>query len=176
MTTPTAEMLEREEVLVEEARELRERLAAHEELDALEDERVEALSDIKALELAIRRCVEEMTRMREASAADHAAMILLYRRADEERKRADEAHERFLERLSAVRAIDGEIREATGEIRGLRRSLREAERQAAGERERMREERRRELTAEARRKLEAGERLTLDELKLLYGEEEDREP
>jgi len=173
MTTPTAEMMEREEALVEKAGELRRSLDAHKELDGREDERLRVLADIKATELAIRGCRDEITRLHEASEANHEEMILLYGKVDEERGRADDAHARFLERLSAVRAVDDELREVVGEARRLRGRLRESERLEAAERDRETERRKEELLTEARRKLDAGERLSLDELRLLYGEEED---
>ena len=175
MTTPTAEMLDREGALVEEARELRRTLAAHDELDARGDERLLMLADIKAKELAISGCRDEMTRLHEESEANHEKMILLHRRADEERGRADDAHAKFLEHLSAVRAADEELKGVMDEVRRLRGRLRESKLRAAAERERETEKRRKELLMEARRKLDAGERVSLDELKLLYGEEEDDE-
>ncbi|KON30879.1 hypothetical protein AC482_02755 [miscellaneous Crenarchaeota group-15 archaeon DG-45] len=175
MTTPTSEMIEREGALAEEARALRRSLDAHVELDALEDERLRALADIKAAELALRGGRDEIAKLHEASEADHGEMIRLFARADEERGRADEAHARFLEHLSGVRAVDDELREVMAEARRLRGRLGERERRAAAEREREAEKRRAELMTEARRKLDAGERLSLEELRLLYGEGEDEE-
>jgi len=171
MTTPTADMMDREKALAEEGRRLRDALAAHEALDAREDERLKMLADIKAVELEIRGCRDEVSRLHETSEENHEKMILLYRRADEEQGRADDAHAKFLENISAVRAVEGELREVRGEIRRLQKGLREADRQVSAEKERRIEVRKRELRMEVKRKLEAGAKLSLDELRLLYGEE-----
>lgn len=171
-TTPTSEMLDREDAFLEEARELRSALAAHEELDAKADERLTLLADIKATELEIRGCRDDISRLHEASEESHGKMLLLHRKADEERGRADEAHAKFLEYLSEIRRVNDEFRTVLGEIRGIRERLRALEQQEAASKKRMIDARKRELIREARRKLEAGEKLSLDELKLFYGEEE----
>ena len=175
MTTPTADILDREEELLAEAKGLRRTLAAHEELEAQEDEKLRVLADIKATELEIRGCWDEMKRLHEKSSTDHEKMILLHRRAEEERGRADDAHFKFLEHLSAIRGVDTELDKVMGEARIIRKRLRELEQRSAAEREQKIEARRRELVMEAKRKLEAGEKLSLDEIKLLYGEEEEPE-
>ncbi len=175
MTTPTADILDREEALIEEARRLKKTLAAHDELDAREDERLSVLADIKATELGIRGCRDEIARLHENSEANHEKMILLHRGADEERSRADEAHAKFLEHLSAIREVDAELDKVLVEARGMRKRLRELKQRSAAERERKVEAMKRKLMMEAKRKLEAGKRLSLDELKLLYGEEEEPE-
>lgn len=175
MTTPTADILDREAALVEEVRGLRRALAAHEELEAREDERLVMLAEFKAAELEIYNCRDEMSRLNETSEANHEKMILLYRKTDEERRRGDEAHSKFIEQLSEVKAVEAELSEVMGEVRRLRERLRESERRVAAERERELEVRKMELLTEVKRKLEAGERLSLDELKLLYGEEKDED-
>jgi len=172
MTTPTTDILEREEALIGEARGLREALAAHSELEAREDERLVMLAEVKATELEIRNCRDELSSLHETSEVNHEKMILLYTRADEEQRHGDKAHSKFMEYLSEVRAVDEELSDVIGEARRLRESLRESERRVADEREREIEARKRELLLEVKRKLEAGERLSLDELKLLYEEEE----
>lgn len=172
MTTPTTDMKDRERVLVEDAQRLRRMFAAHDELDTYAEERMRILADIKAKELEIRGQRGETSRLNEMSKANHEKMIMLHSKADEERSRADDAHAKFLEYLSAIRRIDGELNKTIQKVIGIRERLRESERKEAAERKRMVEARRMELMKEARKKLEAGERLNLDEMKLLYGEEE----
>lgn len=173
MTTPTTEILEREEALIEEAKRLKKELGAQEKLDAREDERLVIQAEIKATELEIRNCRDEMSRLHEISKTNHEKMILLYSRVDEERRRGDEAHGKFVEYLTEVRAVDAELRGIVEEARGLRERLKESEMAVADEKERKLEAKKIELLGEVKRKLKAGERLSLDELKLLYSEEED---
>ena len=131
------------------------------------------LAEVKAKELEIRNCRDELSRLHETSEVNHEKMILLYTKVDEERRRGDEAHSKFIEYLSEVRAVDEELTDVMADAGRMRESLRESERRAADERERKLEARKSELLGEVKRKLEAGERLSLDELKLLYEEEED---
>jgi len=173
MTTPTIDILEREKVLVEEAEALKNELAAHEELEAREDEGLVLQAEIKAAELEMRNQRDEVSRLQEVSKANHERMILLHRKADEERARGDEAHGKFLECLSEVKSIDTDLKVVIEEVTGLRERLREAERVSASEKERELEARKKELLGELRRKLDSGEKLSLDEMKLLYSDEED---
>jgi uncharacterized coiled-coil DUF342 family protein len=170
-TTPTLEMRDREEEMIARAGDLRRTLEEHERLDSQNNERVNQLVEVKAVEMEIRAGRGEMRELHDESQKHHELMLNLHRKADEEKERADEAHERFRETLSAIKEIDAELDLVMSEVRGLRRKLREEDRTAASRRERAVEDRREELAAEARRKMESGEKLTLDELKLIYGEE-----
>jgi len=171
-TTPTADMIDREGALLEEARGLRSTLDAHARLRSSEEERLKTVAELKAIELRIRESREELSRLREEGDEHHERMILLLEKADEERGRADEAHTRFLERLSALKEVDEEIKGLAEEAGRVQEGLRRVERQKTEEKEKKVEVRRRELIAEARRKLDTGERLSLDEMKLLYSKEE----
>jgi len=173
MTTPTIDILEREKGLMEEAKTLKEELALHEELEDREDEMLVLQAEIKAAELEMRDLRDDISRMRETSKLNHERMILLHRKADEERARGDEAHSKFLDSLSEVRSVDEELGATVEEARGLRERLREVERALADEKERELEMRKKVLLGELKRKLDAGEKLSLDELKLLYSDDED---
>lgn len=170
-TTPTLEVRERESELVERAGRLRRELEEHDRLDARDDAYLISLADSKAVEMEIRDIRSQMRELHEESQKHHERMLGLYRKADEERKRADEAHERFLGVLASIREVNVELDEVMGELGEHRKIQREAERRHALLRERSLEEKKKELVAEARRKLEAGEKLTLEEMKLIYGEE-----
>ncbi len=171
-TTPTLELREREDGLIERARDLKKGLEEHDLLDAGEDRRLETLAELKAVELEIRAKRDEMQSLRDASQEHHEAMLRLHREADEEAERSDEAHAAFLEGVSAIKEVDARLDVVMGEIRELRGRLREASRLEASRRDETIDELRRELLVEARRKMEAGEKLSIEELKLVYGEEE----
>jgi len=172
-TTPTLEIREREAQLVERGREIERALGKHDRLDAKDDLRLMSAADSKAIELEIRRSRDEMKKLRDESQIHHEKMLQLFAKADEERKKADESHASFLESVSTVREVDTELDRVMGEARELRLRLREEERLESLKRERSIEEMRRELVAEARRKLETGEKLSLEELKLIYEEEKE---
>lgn len=175
-TTPTLEMQERETHLIDKARELRKALEEHKKLDAQEDKRLVSLADSKAIEIEVRRSRDEMNKLHEASQGHHEKMIQLYRKADEERKKADEAHNNYIDIALAIKDVNAELDKIMGEVREQSRRLREADRLVAMKRERTIEKRRRELADEAKRRLEAGEKLSLEELRFIYLEEEGETP
>jgi len=169
-TTPTLEIKDREEELTERARELRLELEEHTKLDAKDDRYLHSLADFKAVEVWIREGLDEMRALHEVSQEHHERMLTLYRKADEERKRSDEAHKRFVECLNEIKEVNGELDTVMAELRKQRKELKDTDRRMAMRRSTYLQEKRKELAAEARRKLEAGEKLTLEEMKLVYGE------
>ena len=170
-TTPTLEIRDKEAVLVERAKEIRLELDEHSKLDAQDDRYLHSLADSKAIEVEIRRGRDEMQELHEVSQEHHERMLALYRKADEDRKQSDEAHKRFVEFLNGIKNVNGELDKVMAELRGRRKELKELDRRVAMRRSRSLGEKRKELAEEAKRKLEAGEKLTLEEMKLIYGEE-----
>ena len=175
MTTPTLQMIDREKDLMDEAKGLEEGLTAHHILDQREDEEMDTYADIKALEVELRSLRNEIDRQWGLGNDSHEKMILLREKADEEKKRADEAHTRFKEQLEAKKIALTELNEVKKQASELRLKLGEIDRSKASERGKTLEERRRELQAEAKSKLEAGKKLSLEELKLIYEDKEDEE-
>jgi uncharacterized coiled-coil DUF342 family protein len=170
-TTPTLEIRDREAGLVERAKEIRLELDEHSKLDAQDDRYLHSLADSKAKEVEIRRRRDEMQELHEVSQGHHERMLALYRKADEERNQSDEAHKRFVECLNGIKDVNGELDKVLAELRGRRKELKDLDRRVAMRRSRSLEEKRKELAEEARRKLEDGEKLTMEEMKLIYGEE-----
>ena len=169
-TTPTLEIKDREEELTERARELRLELEEHTKLDAKDDRYLHSLADSKAVEVGIREGLDEMRALHDVSQEHHERMLTFYRKADEERKRSDEVHKRFVECLNEIKEVNGELDTVMAELRKQRKELKDTDRRMAMRRSTYLQEKRKELAAEARRKLEAGEKLTLEEMKLVYGE------
>jgi uncharacterized coiled-coil DUF342 family protein len=176
MTTPTLEMKGRESSLIDEADRLRKALAEHRKLEALFDRRLDSMADSKAVELGLRERREEIRRLHEMSQEHHEAMIQLFRKVDEERKLADEAHGNFIEKISELRAVDKELGKLNAEIRGIDLGQRERNGALRAKRRRELNAKKQELQEAAKIKLEKGQKLSFEELKLLYeGEEEDEE-
>ena len=170
-TTPTLEIRDREDELVERARGLKALIEEHNRLDALEDRRLESMADSQAVRVEIRGHRDEMQAIRDQGQEHHELMLQLYRKAEEEKGRADEAHARFVEALASIKEVNAEIDAFMPELKELRGKLRRSERSFMERRDRSMRERREELRAIAMKKLESGEKLSLDEMKLIYGED-----
>lgn len=170
-TTPTMEIRDKEEELMERASSLRALLEEHKRLEAQEDVRLDSLAGSRAIGLGIRKGRDEIQAVRDVSQGHHERMLAMYRKVDEESGRADEFHARFVERLEESRKVNAEIDVVLPEVRELRKKLKVAGQRISARRDQGLRAKREELLAEAKRKLEAGEKLSLDEMKLIYGED-----
>ena len=170
-TTPTMEIRDKEEALMERASGLRALLEEHKRLESQEDVRLDSLAGSRAIGLEMRKGRDEIQAIRDVSQGHHERMLALYRKADEESGRADEFHARFVERLEESREVNAEIDVVLPEVRELRKKLKVAGQRMSAWRSQSLRAKREELLAEAKRKLEAGEKLSLDEMKLIYGED-----
>jgi uncharacterized coiled-coil DUF342 family protein len=169
-TTPTLEIKDREAELIERAKHLKDQVEEHRKLDTRDDMYLMSLADSNAVGMEIRRIREEMDGLRETGQGHHERMLAFYRQADEERKRSDEAHKKFVEALVSLREVNGELDKIIPELNKIRKLSRDEMRFMREKRDKAIAEKKRELAAEAKKKLDAGEKLSLDEMKLVYGE------
>jgi uncharacterized coiled-coil DUF342 family protein len=170
-TTPTVEIRDKEEALMERASSLRALLEEHKRLEVQEDARLDSLAGSRAIGMEIRKERDEIQAIRDVSQGHHERMLALYRKVDEEGGRADEFHARFVERLQESREVNAEIDVVLPEVRELRKKLKVAGQRLSARRDQGLRAMREGLLMEARRKLEAGEKLSLEEMKLIYGED-----
>jgi uncharacterized coiled-coil DUF342 family protein len=170
-TTPTLEIKDREAELIERAKYLKVQIEEHRKLDTRDDMYLMSLADLKAVGVEIRKIREEMNNIRETGQEHHERMLGFYRQADEERKRSDEAHGKFVEALEALKEVNGELDKILPDLKKMRKLSQDEARFLAEKRDKVIAEKKKELAAEAKRKLDAGEKLTLDEMKLVFGEE-----
>ena len=173
MTTPTREILGREDELVERAARLRRTLDEYRKLEKQKDQRIGILADKKATEIEIRAIREEMGKLSEESQGHHEKMIMFYEQADAEKKRADEAHGRYVEKIEEVEGVKEEINALMPQIRALREGLRLEDVKLAERRSMSARQRMEAMREEALRKMESGGKLTFEDLRLIYGDEDD---
>ena len=112
-TTPTLDIKDREAELIERAKHLKVQVEEHRKLDTRDDMYLMSLADSNAVGMEIRKIREEMDALRETGQEHHERMLAFYRHADEESKRSDEAHKKFVEVLEALREVNGELDKAT---------------------------------------------------------------
>ncbi len=180
MTTPTRELLDRERELelTERANVLRKRLSTFKKPPKRTEATMEATAEAKATEMGIRQVRDEMNALREESQKHHEAMLLLHRKADEERERANQAHAKFVEYLGEVKKVEQELDGINQQLRGIKDGLRAGDLKLEREKMARVNARVEELRQEALRKMAAGEKLSFDDLQFIYGgkdEDEDEE-
>jgi len=171
MTTPSREMLDREKELelVERANTLRRRLSTFKKPPRKTEATMEATAEAKATEMNIRQIRDEMNTLREESQKHHESMLLLHRKADEEREKANQAHAKFVEYLGEVKKVEQDLDGVSLQLRGLRDGFRAEDIKV--ERDKMAKVNARveALRTEAQRKMAAGEKLSFDDLQFIYG-------
>ncbi|MBN2335453.1 hypothetical protein JXL21_07810 [Candidatus Bathyarchaeota archaeon] len=173
MTTPTREMLDREDELVTRASRLRQTLDEFRTIEKQEDQKLGIMADKKATEVEIRAIREEMGKLSEESQGHHEKMIMFYEQADAEKKKADEAHKRYVEKIEEVNVVKEEINAIMPQVNALRDGLKLADLKVT-ERRRMSSQQREEaMRQEALKKMENGGKLTFEDLRLIYGDEDD---
>ena len=169
-TTPTLEIKDRESELIDRASELRSKLKEHERIKSADDKIIHSMADTRAVEMMIRERRNEMQQLHDLSQEHHERMLQFYKKIEEERKRADEAHSKFIENIAAMKEVNSHIDGIMGEIRKLRKELKMEDNFRVTNRDKALVSIKRELAEVARKKLQSGEKLTLDEMKLIYGE------
>ena len=173
MTTPTKEILDREDELIQRASRLRQTLIEYKKLDKQKDQRIDILADKKATEIEIRAIRDEMGKLSDESQGHHEKMIMFYEQADAEKKKADEAHRRYVEKIREVEGVKEEINALMPQINALRDGQRLADVKVAERRKMSTQQRMEAMRQEALKKMENGGKLTFEDLRLIYGDEDD---
>jgi phosphoserine phosphatase len=173
MTTPTREMMDREDEVFERASRLRRTLEDYKDVEKQEGKRMEYMADKKATEVEIRAFREEIRKLSEQSQEHHEKMILFHEQADAEKKKADEAHTRYVQKIEEVNNVKEDLNVVMPQISALRDGLKVADLKVAERRRMSGEQRTEAMRQEALRKMENGEKLTIEDLRLIYGDDED---
>jgi uncharacterized coiled-coil DUF342 family protein len=175
MTTPTQEMLGREDEIIASAARLHKSLEEFKDVEQKQEKKRDYLGDKKATELEINTMRDEINKLAEKSQEHHKQMILFYEQADKEKKRADEAHARYVEKIKEVEAIKEDLNIIMPEINALRDGLKASDRKIAELRKMNTQQRAEAMKQEALKKMENGEKLSFEDLKLIYDEDEEED-
>jgi uncharacterized coiled-coil DUF342 family protein len=175
MTTPTKEMLGREDELIQRASKLRRTLDEFKGIEQKQDKKLDHLADKKAVEIEISDLREEINKLAEQSQEHHERMILLYDQADKDQEKADQTHTKYVEKIQEVESIKEELNLIMSEIKSIRDGLKAHDNRLDELRKMNTEQRAEALKQAALKKLENGEKLSFEDLKLIYGDEDDEE-
>jgi len=175
MTTPTKEMLGREDELIARAANLRKTLEGFKEVEKKQDKKMDYIADKKATEVEITAMRDEINQLAEQSQEHHERMILFFEQADQEKKKADDAHSRYVEKIQEVEAIKDHLNLILPEINALRDGLKASDLKIEELRKMNFQQRAQAMKQEALKKMENGDKLSFEDLKLIYGDEKDEE-
>ncbi len=175
MTTPTKEMLGREDELIQRASNLRRTLEDFKGVEVIQGKKVDYLADKKSKEVEINALRDEINKLAEQSQEHHERMILFYEEADNEKKKADEVHSSYVEKIRQVDAIKEDLNFIMPEISAIRDGLKASDLKITELRKMNTQQRAEALKQAALRKMENGEKLSFEDLRLIYGDEDEEE-
>ena len=175
MTTPTKEMLGREDELIQRAANLRKTLDEFKGIEQKQDKKQDTLKDRKETLEEINILREEINGLAEKSQEHHERMILFYEQADKDKKRADEIHSRYVEKIRQVEDIKSELNIIMPDINAMRDGLKASDLKHAELRKMNVQQRAEAMKQAAIKKMENGEKLSFEDLRLIYGDDEDDE-
>jgi phosphoserine phosphatase len=175
MTTPTQEMLGREDELIARAAKLRKTLEEFKGVEQKKDMRMDYIADKKDLEVEIATFRDEINQLAKKSQEHHESMLLFFKQADIEKKKADEAHSRYVAKIQEADVIKDDLNLIMPEIISLRDGLRKSDLKLEEMRKMNVQQRAEAMKQEAIKKMENGEKLSFEDLKLIYGDEDEEE-
>jgi len=163
---------EEEKELVEQVRLLETQLAFHRKFERL-ILRIQALQEeVRAIDAQGKAFHERLVGTARKSQTIHQKMLEKIEESKKAKVDADHFHQLFTQGREKSKAIQSEVAEASKQLRLLKGEISEEETQ---ERRKSAESLRKRLENEAREKLKRGGKLTLDEFKLVAGDNEEKE-
>ncbi len=175
MTTPTKEMLGREDEMLQLSSNLRKTLEEFKGIEEKQDKKQDYLEERKTTLGDINVLRDEINGLAEQSQEHHERMILFFEQADKDKKHADEVHGRYVEKIQQVDAIKDELNIIMPDINLLRDGLKASDIKHAELRKMNASQRAEAMKQQAIKKMENGEKLSFEDLKLIYGDDEDEE-
>jgi uncharacterized coiled-coil DUF342 family protein len=172
MTTPTIEIKDREDELISRAIELRKILDNLKKIDKQKDKRLDILAETKAVEIEIRSFREKIRVLSKESQEHHEKMIYYFELADKERENANNAHAEFVETLKKINEIKTKLDVVMPQIKEIKNDLRTNNLKNIYQRNLDAKERIESMREKAIIKMKRGDKLSLEDLRLIYGEEE----
>ena len=170
MTTPTSQMLGREDELLQRASELKKTLESFKSIEEKQGKKQGFLADKNATQTEIGVMRDEINQLAEQSQEHHERMILFYEQADKEKSKADEVHGRYVEKITEVDLIKQDLNFIMPQVYAMRDGLKASDLKVAELRKMNVQQRADAMKKEAMDKMGRGEKLSFEDLRLIYGD------
>lgn len=175
MTTPTREMLGREDELIQRSASLRRTLEEFKGIENKQGKKQDYIAEKRVTETEINALRDEINKLAEQSQEHHERMIVFFEQADKDKKRADEIHGNYVEKIKQVEAIKEDLNLILPEVNAIRDGLKASDLKISELRKMNTQQRAEAMKQSALRKMENGDKLSFEDLRLIYGEEDDEE-
>jgi uncharacterized coiled-coil DUF342 family protein len=161
--------IQEEKELVEKVKELETQKTSHKRFLKLKDKLVEAQIEAKAFGTQARLKHDELSQLAKQSQEAHTQFLDTVDRIKPLRQSANEAHQKCLELRQKANTTHEKYVEIQRQIKSLKEEMTSQEKQQYAQKGQALKD---QATARAREKMKRGEKLTLDEFKLLSEEED----
>ncbi|MCJ7731653.1 hypothetical protein MUP51_04995 [Candidatus Bathyarchaeota archaeon] len=175
MTTPTREMLGREDELIQRSASLRRTLEEFKGIENKQGKKQDYIAEKRVTETEINALRDEINKLAEQSQEHHERMIVFFEQADKDKKRADEIHGNYVEKIKQVEAIKEDLNLILPEVNAIRDGLKASDLKISELRKMNTQQRAEAMKQSALRKMENGDKLSFEDLRLIYGEEDNEE-
>ena len=175
MTTPTREMLGREDELIQRSASLRRTLEEFKGIENKQGKKQDYIAEKRVTETEINALRDEINKLAEQSQEHHERMIIFYDQTDKDKKRADEIHGNYVEKIKQVEAIKEDLNLILPEVNAIRDGLKASDLKISELRKMNTQQRAEAMKQSALRKMENGDKLSFEDLRLIYGEEDNEE-
>lgn len=172
MTTPTTQMLGREDEMLQRASELKKALESYKAIEEKQGKKQGVLADKRATQTEIGIMRDEINQLAEQSQEHHERMILFYEQTDKDRAKADEVHGRYVDKIKEVDLIKQDLNFIMPQVYAMRDGLKASDLKVAELRKMNAQQRADAMKKEAMDKMGRGEKLSFEDLRLIYGEED----
>lgn len=170
MTTPTSQMLGREDEMLQRASELKKTLESYKSIEEKQGKKQGFLADKKATQAEIGVMRDEINQLAEQSQAHHERMILFYEQTDKEKSKADEVHGRYVEKIKEVDLIKQDLNFIMPQVYAMRDGLKASDLKVTELRKMNAQQRADAMKKEAMEKMGRGEKLSFEDLRLIYSD------
>jgi uncharacterized coiled-coil DUF342 family protein len=161
--------VQEEKELVEQVKELETQKTSHKRFLKLKDKLVEAQIEAKAFGTQAKLKHDELSQLADGSQEAHTRLIEVVNRIKPLRQSANEAHQKHLELRQKANVTHEKYVEIQRQIKSLKEEMANKEKQKYAQKGQALKD---QATAKARERMKRGEKLTLDEFKLLSEEED----
>lgn len=172
MTTPTTQMLGREDEMLQRASELKKTLESYKSIEAKQGMKQGVLAERRVTQDEIRAMRDEINQLAEQSQEHHERMIIFYEQTDKDRAKADEVHGRYVEKIKEVDLIKQDLNFIMPQVYAMQDGLKASDLKVAELRKMNAKERAEAMKKEAVDKMSRGDKLSFEDLRLIYGNED----
>ncbi|MBT3283809.1 hypothetical protein HN807_04120 [Candidatus Bathyarchaeota archaeon] len=172
MTTPTSQMLGREDEMLQRASELKKTLESYKSIEAKQGLKKGVLAERRVTQGEIGEMRNEIDQLAEQSQEHHERMIMFYEETDKNRAKADEVHGRYVEKIKEADVIKQDLNFIMPQVYAMRDGLKASDLKVAELRKMNAKQRADVMKKEAVDKMGRGEKLSFEDLRLIYGDED----